>query len=167
MNSQCSDSIPPFQHLLSKQPKTRSSLSAEEQMKRAQSSSQKVKLSVTAYMLCTDVKTSTGPMQRYSGQKGGRTNRFVQGKLFSILLSMYAQVLTHHRWGYLPFNGGPRVCLGQQFALTEIAYTTVRLLQEFQGVESRDDSPWQENWMTSCSVKTGCQVALIPHEHGL
>lgn len=34
-------------------------------------------------------------------------------------------------WGYLPFNGGPRVCLGMDFGLTEAAYTVVRLLHEF------------------------------------
>jgi cytochrome P450 len=80
------------------------------------------------------------------------------------LLPRYTQlVLIYHRWGYLPFNGGPRVCLGQQFALTELAYTTVRLLQEFETVESRDDSPWQELFMTSVAVKTGCQVSLIPY----
>ena len=31
--------------------------------------------------------------------------------------------------GYLPFNGGPRVCLAQEFGLTEAAYTVVRILQ--------------------------------------
>ncbi|EXJ79312.1 hypothetical protein A1O3_08814 [Capronia epimyces CBS 606.96] len=38
---------------------------------------------------------------------------------------------THAKWGYLPFNGGPRICLGMDFALTEAAYTIVRLIQRF------------------------------------
>ncbi|KAL1633751.1 hypothetical protein SLS58_010940 [Diplodia intermedia] len=38
-------------------------------------------------------------------------------------------------WEYLPFNGGPRVCIGQQFALTEAAYVVVRLLQRFDRIE--------------------------------
>lgn len=39
-------------------------------------------------------------------------------------------------WEYLPFNGGPRICLGQQFALTEASYTVVRLLQMFPNLSS-------------------------------
>jgi cytochrome P450 len=38
-------------------------------------------------------------------------------------------------WEFLPFNGGPRICLGQQFALTEAGYVIVRLLQTFDGLE--------------------------------
>lgn len=41
-------------------------------------------------------------------------------------------------WAFLPFLGGPRVCLGQQFALTEAAFLIVRLLREFDGVEAGD-----------------------------
>jgi cytochrome P450 len=39
-------------------------------------------------------------------------------------------------WGYLPFNGGPRVCLGQEFAMLEAKYTVVRLLQTFEHIEA-------------------------------
>ena len=34
-------------------------------------------------------------------------------------------------WAYFPFNGGPRQCLGEDFALMEVSYTLVRLLQAF------------------------------------
>ncbi|KAI9053821.1 hypothetical protein LZ554_002769 [Drepanopeziza brunnea f. sp. 'monogermtubi'] len=39
-------------------------------------------------------------------------------------------------WTYIPFNGGPRICIGQQFALTEMGYTIVRLLQKFERIEN-------------------------------
>ena len=32
-------------------------------------------------------------------------------------------------WAYFPFSGGPRQCLGEDFALMEVSYTIVRLLQ--------------------------------------
>lgn len=43
-------------------------------------------------------------------------------------------------WSYLPFNGGPRVCIGQQFALTEAGYVTARLLQRFEVMEGGGNS---------------------------
>jgi cytochrome P450 len=67
-------------------------------------------------------------------------------------------------WGYLPFNGGPRICVGQQFALTEASYTIVRLLQEFDGIENRDPTPWTEQIMLTMAVGNGVQVALVPKE---
>lgn len=39
-------------------------------------------------------------------------------------------------WQYVPFNGGPRICIGQQFALTEMGYVLARLFQRFERVES-------------------------------
>ena len=42
-------------------------------------------------------------------------------------------------WEYLPFNGGPRICIGQGFALMEAAYTTVRLMQVFRDIDGRDE----------------------------
>ena len=41
---------------------------------------------------------------------------------------------------FLPFNGGPRICLGQQFAYNEISFMLVRLLQRFgAGIRLRQD----------------------------
>jgi cytochrome P450 len=67
-------------------------------------------------------------------------------------------------WYYLPFNGGPRVCLGQQFALTEASYATVRLCQAFSGIESRDEEPWREFLMLTCVSLNGAKVVLTPRE---
>lgn len=39
-------------------------------------------------------------------------------------------------WTYIPFNGGPRLCIGQQFALTNMGYTIVRLMQRFDRLDS-------------------------------
>ncbi len=44
-------------------------------------------------------------------------------------------------WEFLPFNGGPRICLGQQFALTEAAYVIVRMLQRFDALENCETDP--------------------------
>ncbi|KAF2741754.1 putative P450 monooxygenase [Sporormia fimetaria CBS 119925] len=63
-------------------------------------------------------------------------------------------------WAYLPFSGGPRVCLGQQFALTEASCIIVRLLQAFQEVESRDEEPWREKLTIVCSSLGGCKVGF-------
>jgi cytochrome P450 len=38
-------------------------------------------------------------------------------------------------WDFIPFGGGPRICVGQQFALIEGAYALVRMMQEFKDIE--------------------------------
>lgn len=64
-------------------------------------------------------------------------------------------------WGYLPFNGGPRICVGQQFALTEASYTIVRIMQTFGEIENRDPMPWIENFGITLSSSEGVQVGLL------
>ena len=84
-------------------------------------------------------------------------------------------------WGYLPFSGGPRLCLGRkscslklrdvytllttpidadQLAITEAAYTTARMLQEFTSAESRDSGPWREALTLTCASANGTKVVL-------
>ncbi|KAJ0119926.1 Cytochrome P450 [Diaporthe amygdali] len=38
-------------------------------------------------------------------------------------------------WNFVPFSGGPRICLGQQYALTEAGYLIVRMLQRFEKID--------------------------------
>lgn len=63
-------------------------------------------------------------------------------------------------WEYLPFSGGPRVCIGQQFALTQIALVAVRLLQHFKRIEARDDKPPTLKLGITMLLQNGCWVSL-------
>jgi cytochrome P450 len=66
------------------------------------------------------------------------------------------------RWGYLPFNGGPRICIGQRYALTEVSYVLIRMVQEFRRLESRDPRPWEESLALTLCSRNGARVGLIP-----
>ncbi|GIK06294.1 hypothetical protein Aspvir_001941 [Aspergillus viridinutans] len=66
------------------------------------------------------------------------------------------------RWGYLPFNGGPRSCIGQRYALTEVSYVLVRMAQEFRILESRDPGPWEESLALTLCSRNGRRVCLVP-----
>ncbi|KAI1733919.1 cytochrome P450 52E2 [Xylaria scruposa] len=63
---------------------------------------------------------------------------------------------------YLPFNAGPRICIGQQFALTQMALITLRLLQAFKTIERRDDRPPIQKLGINLSMLYGCQVSVTP-----
>ena len=60
-------------------------------------------------------------------------------------------------WQYLPFLGGPRICLGQQFALTETGFLLVRLLHEFEAIEPVDRDEMRK-------MKKGLGVTMWPQD---
>ena len=65
-------------------------------------------------------------------------------------------------WSYLPFGGGPRVCIGQQLALTEVGYTIAKIVQRFKGIENADPvSEFVEQWKLTTESKNGAKVRLI------
>lgn len=41
---------------------------------------------------------------------------------------------------FLPFNAGPRICLGQQFAYNEVSLFLIRLLQAFSSISFAPDA---------------------------
>ncbi|EED18842.1 cytochrome P450, putative [Talaromyces stipitatus ATCC 10500] len=66
-------------------------------------------------------------------------------------------------WQYLPFNAGPRICIGQQFALTEASYTIIRLLQAFKSIRPREgEGPLTELLALTSSVRGGVNIGLTP-----
>lgn len=66
-------------------------------------------------------------------------------------------------WEYIPFNGGPRICIGQQFALTEAGYVIARLLQRFDQIE--DVNPDQKpRWSMTLTAAPADLVTVRMHE---
>ncbi|TVY84832.1 Cytochrome P450 52A5 [Lachnellula suecica] len=62
-------------------------------------------------------------------------------------------------WDYVPFNGGPRICVGQQFALTEMGFTIVRLLQQFDEVVSFMD--YEQHAKTGWNMKAEVVIQAL------
>ncbi|KAK4164196.1 cytochrome P450 [Cladorrhinum sp. PSN259] len=63
-------------------------------------------------------------------------------------------------WTYIPFSGGPRICLGQQFALTQISLTLYRFFQTFKSIEARDSGPLLAQTNLTISFPYGCKVSV-------
>ncbi|KJZ72563.1 hypothetical protein HIM_08087 [Hirsutella minnesotensis 3608] len=65
-------------------------------------------------------------------------------------------------WEYIPFSGGPRICIGQQFALTMMSYLTASFFQAYKTIEACDDLPMAQKASTTISLVNGCWVTLTP-----
>jgi cytochrome P450 len=63
-------------------------------------------------------------------------------------------------WDYLPFNGGPRICVGQQYALANAGYVIARLCQYYERMESLDPER-KDPAMNSSLVMTLAKPAPI------
>ncbi len=93
--------------------------------------------------------------------------------------------LTNIKWGYLPFNGGPRLCLGSKLFITEsqmrtkanvrvledfglmlASYGIARMIQAFPKIELASGEVWEEpgaerqHLTLTLSNADGCKVLL-------
>ena len=65
-------------------------------------------------------------------------------------------------WSYLPFGGGPRICIGQQLALTEVSYAVVRIVAQYPRIESADPVlDFVEDWKITTVSANGAKVKLF------
>ncbi|KAJ2894835.1 Cytochrome P450 52A5 [Zalerion maritima] len=65
-------------------------------------------------------------------------------------------------WEYIPFNGGPRICPGQQFAITQVSLVAVKLLRAFKHIRARDDRELLQRVSTTISLPNGVWVEMVP-----
>ena len=69
-------------------------------------------------------------------------------------------------WAYFPFNRGPRRCLGEDFAIMEVSYVVVRLLQKFPliglpvGEKNEPVGTEKQRLTLVLSSADGCRVEL-------
>ncbi|OCH88532.1 cytochrome P450 monooxygenase [Obba rivulosa] len=68
--------------------------------------------------------------------------------------------LTPNPFIFVPFNAGPRICLGQQFAYNEISFFITRLLQAFDCIEFASDAQPPEAIPPASWANKGGRMAI-------
>ncbi|KXH46083.1 cytochrome P450 [Colletotrichum nymphaeae SA-01] len=80
----------------------------------------------------TEVNFSTHVLHRRKDLWGGDADEFVPERWER------KRGFAGAAWHFVPFNGGPRICIGQQLALTEAGYVIARMAQRYEVVEGLD-----------------------------
>lgn len=80
----------------------------------------------------TSVSYSAWFMHRRKDLWGPDAEEFDPDRFIDERVSKY---LVSNPFIFLPFNAGPRICLGQQFAYNEVSYFLVRMLQRVKALE--------------------------------
>jgi len=72
-----------------------------------------------------------------------------------------AAVAQRHRFAYLPFGGGPRICIGNGFAMTEAQVVLAAIAQRYR-VRLAPGHVVQPIGLITLRPKTGIWVTLEP-----
>ena len=70
-----------------------------------------------------------------------------------------------HRFAYFPFGGGPRICIGMQFALIEGPLVLATILQRYR-IQLVPDHPVEPDATCTLRPKHGLKVILQPRRAG-
>ncbi|KAF9459406.1 CYP63 cytochrome P450 monooxygenase-like protein [Collybia nuda] len=120
----------------------------------------------------TKVPYSVFMMHRRKDLWGPDAEEFDPDRFLDERLKKY---LMKNSFIFLPFNAGPRICLGQQFAYNEMSFMLVRLLQNFSSValdveacppEMRPPAEWAAGPGRKAIEKLWPKVHLTMHTYG-
>ncbi|KAJ7485209.1 cytochrome P450 monooxygenase pc-2 [Mycena galericulata] len=120
----------------------------------------------------TTIRYSVFWMHRRTDLWGPDASKFDPDRFLDERLKKY---LTPHPYIFLPFNAGPRICLGQQFAYNETAFFLVRLLQNFaefslapdaQPESSKPPASWKDCEGTQATEKIMLSMHLTMYAKG-
>jgi len=85
----------------------------------------------------TIIVYSVWAMHRRKDLWGPDADNFDPDRFIDERLGKY---LTPNPFIFTPFNAGPRICLGQQFAYNEVSFFLIRLLQNFSAIFLAEDA---------------------------
>ncbi|KIJ66961.1 hypothetical protein HYDPIDRAFT_26376 [Hydnomerulius pinastri MD-312] len=120
----------------------------------------------------TSVSYSVFLMHRRKDLWGPDAEEFDPDRFLDERLHKY---LTPRPFIFLPFNAGPRICLGQQFAYNEMSFMLIRLLQNFtsmslapeaQTPDSLPPAAWAEAEGRKGTEKFFPKMHLTMYAHG-
>jgi len=120
----------------------------------------------------TQVSYSVFIMHRRKDLWGPDAEEFDPDRFLDYRLHKY---LAPQPFIFLPFNAGPRICLGQQFAYNEISFMLIRLLQQFDTISLAPDAQapdtlpppvWAEGEGRKAKEKIFPKVHLTMYAHG-
>lgn len=64
-------------------------------------------------------------------------------------------------WEFTPFSGGPQICVGQGYSMTQVSFAVARIAMRYDQITPSPDSNNQKrNWMTVLTPGDGVKVKL-------
>ncbi|KDQ23685.1 hypothetical protein PLEOSDRAFT_1047931 [Pleurotus ostreatus PC15] len=121
----------------------------------------------------TKLSYSVMLMHRRKDLWGPDAEEFDPDRFLDARLNKY---LIPNSFAFLPFNAGPRICLGQQFAYNEMSFMVIRLLQAFDSFALDEDAQPPHTkpnpaWKHDVGTRKGMEkffpkVSLTLYAHG-